>query len=81
MARSNVQAIDVGNRWYKLCQDRKEWFKLCSEGIESVSETGQKNKCPANNPPQTSTFNCVCRRSFRRKGDLTRHKHFCSHPN
>ena len=67
--------------WYELCQDRKEWFKLCGEGIERVSETRQKNKCPANNQPQPSRFDCACGRSFRRNGDLTRHKRFCRHSN
>ena len=76
-ARSDVEAIGVGDRWYELCQDRKEWFRLCSEGMEKV--TRQKSTCSANNQPQSRRLNCTCGRSFRRQGDLTRHKRFCNH--
>lgn len=79
VARSNVEAIGVSDRWYELCQDRKEWFELCCEGVERVSQTRQRNTCPANNQSQSRSFNCACGRSFRRQGDLTRHKRFCSH--
>ena len=40
-----MEAIGVGDRWYELCQDRKEWFRLCSEGMEKV--TRQKSTCSA----------------------------------
>ena len=73
VARSNAEAIGVR---YDLCQDRRMWFKLHCEGVEKVSMTRQRNTCPA---VQTSTFTCVCGRNFRRQGDLTRHKRFCSH--
>ena len=76
-AKSDVEAIGVGDRWYELCQDRKEWFRLCSEGMEKV--TRRKSTCAANNQPQSRRLNCTCGRSFRRQGDLTRHKRFCNH--
>ena len=79
VARSNVEAIGTGERWYSLCQDRKIWFRMCCEGVEKVSKTRQENTCPANYRAQTSEFICDCGRSFRRQGDLTRHKRFCSH--
>ena len=46
--RADVETIGIGERWYELCQDRKEWFKLCSEGVEK------------NNQPQTRTLICAC---------------------
>ena len=79
VARSNVEAIGVSERWYSLCQDRKIWFRMCCEGVEKVSKTRQENTCPANYRAQTCKFICDCGRSFRRQGDLTRHKRYCSH--
>ena len=38
VARANVEAIGVRDMWYELCQDRKEWFKVCSEGVERVTK-------------------------------------------
>ena len=76
VARSDMEAIGAGDRWYELCQDRKEWFELCQKGLET--RTRQKTRCAANNQPQSSEFNCTCGRSFRRQGDLTRHKRFCN---
>ena len=64
VVRSNVEAIGVGKMWYELCQDRKEWFKLCCEGGEKISEAIQRNEFPANNQPQSSSFNCACGQSF-----------------
>ena len=83
VAKSNVEAIGISERWYKLhvCQDRKGWLVLSWEGVENISEIKQKNVCPANARSQTRTFICDCGRSFRRKGDLTRHSRFCSHCN
>ena len=77
VTRSDVEAIDASDGWYELCQDRKEWFELCKKGIETRSR--QKNACSANKQPQSHEFYCTCSRCFRRQGDLTRHKHFCSH--
>ena len=76
VVRSDMEAIGAGDRWYELCQDRKEWFELCQKGLET--RTRQKTRCAANNQPQSSEFNCTCGRSFRRQGDLTRHKRFCN---
>ena len=70
VAKLNMEAIGVGDRWYELCQDRGDWFKLCCEGMERVSETRQRNGYPANNQSQPSSFQCTCGRSFRRQGDL-----------
>ena len=49
------------------------------EGMEKISRSRQKNTCSANSQPQSRRLNYVCGRSFRRQGDLTRHKHFCNH--
>ena len=79
VVRSDVETIGIGERWYELCQDRKEWFKLCSEGVEKVSLSRTKNTCSANNQPQIRRLICACGRSFRRKGDRTRHQRFCDY--
>ena len=78
-AKSNVEAIGVGERWYELCQDRKGWLEFCWEGVEKISEIKRTNVCPANACSQTRMFICDCGCSFRRQGDLTRHSRFCSH--
>ena len=72
VAKLNMEAIGVGGRWYELCEDKGDWFKLCCEGLGRVSETRQRNECPANNQSQPSNFQCTCR-SFCRQEDLTRH--------
>ena len=41
-AKLNMEAIGVGDRWYELCQDRGDWFKLCCEGMESVRDQAEK---------------------------------------
>ena len=35
VARSDTGAIGAGDRWYELCQDRKQWFELCQKGLET----------------------------------------------
>ena len=78
VAKSDVEAIGGGDRWYEVCQDRKEWFRICSEGVVKVSKSRQKNVCSAATQPSWKAYTCECGRSFRRQGDLTRHKRFCS---
>ena len=67
-----METIGAGDRWYDLCHDWKEWFELCQKGL--VTRTRQKTRCPANNQPQFSGFNCNCGRSFHWLGDLTRQR-------
>ena len=81
VARANVEAIGASEKWYRVCQDRKTWFQICCEGVEKVSKTRLASTCPANYQTQRSNISCDCGRSFRRQGDLTRHKRFCSHRN
>ena len=54
--------------WYQLAQDRETWKSKCREGIAM-------RKRPAE---QCTSFSCPCGRSFRRQGDLTRHRRFCN---
>ena len=81
VARANVEAIGASEKWNRVCQDRKTWFQICCEGVEKVSKTRLASTCPANYQTQRSNISCDCGRSFRRQGDLTRHKRFCSHRN
>ena len=62
VARSDVEGIGATDGRSELCQDRKEWFELCKEGIESRPR--QKNARSANKQPQFQEFYCTCGRSF-----------------
>ena len=57
---------------------KKEWFKICREGTVEVSKLRLKNMCSAANQPSEQRFPCTCGRNFRRRGDLTKYKRFCS---
>ena len=72
----DMRGVKVLDNWYERCQERKEWFELCKEGIGEMASL-RKNTCAANGQPQVRTFICDCGRSFRRQGDLTRHSRFC----
>ena len=74
----DLQAIGLKEGWYKLCQDRKEWLVRCREGVDEVPFCiWKRNTCAANRRSQDRSFACGCGRTFRRQGDLTRHKRFC----
>ena len=49
----------------------------CREGVDEVASCRKKNAWAANRQSQERTFGCVCGRSFKRQGDLTRHQKFC----
>ena len=76
--KADVEAIGVGEGWYVTCQNRKEWYRLCREGVEEVAGSRQMNVCSAVRQSLKMGFVCLCGRQFRRKGDLTRHKRFCA---
>ena len=76
VVKADVEAIGVGERWYGACQDRKEWFKVCSSGAAEVSRSRREHS--AVNQSSESGYTCTCGRTFRRQGDLTRHRRFCA---
>ena len=76
VVKADVDAIGVGDRWYEACQDRKEWFKVCSSGAAQVSRSRREH--PVINQSSESGYTCTCGRTFRRQGDLTRHRRFCA---
>ena len=75
--KSDLQAIGIGDSWYDLAQERSLWRKSCIEGIRS--QQMRASDCTANRMDKSSGYLCPCGRSFRRKGDLTRHSCFCIH--
>ena len=75
--KSDLQAIGIGDNWYDLAQERSLWRKSCIEGIRS--QRMRASDFTANRMDRSSGYLCPCGRSFRRKGDLTRHSRFCIH--
>ena len=73
----DLQAICMKEDWYQLCQDRKEWYGKCRTGVDEVASCKRRNTCAANCQDQGRSFVCQCGRTFRRQGDLTRHRKFC----
>ena len=71
VAVADIKAVDVSDGWYDLAQDRRAWH-----GLESLVEQQQSRGPPNSN--RAGYYPCRCGRSFRRKGDLTRHQHFCN---
>ena len=72
LVAADVESIGLSGTWYEVAQDRKKWKRIC-EGGKSVHD----NKCTATSSTVLNSHCCLCGRSFRRKGDLTRHSHFC----
>ena len=55
--------------WYELAQDRREWYRVYSEGAREQLEQHRKKD------PGVKTVECdVCGRLFRREADKARHK-------
>ena len=78
VVKADVEAIGVGEGWYETCQDRKEWFRVCSSGVAEVSKSRRENVSSAVNRQPERGFTCACGRMFRRQSDLTRHRRFCT---
>ena len=68
----DIQTLGIGD-WYEIAQDRQQWTIICERICASV---GVGEVC-AVNTPLIRSFTCTCGRSFKRSGDLTRHRHFC----
>lgn len=77
MTSGDLQAIGMKEGWYQLCQDKKDWCGRCRKGVDEVASCRRRNTCAANRQAQERFFVCQCGRTFRRQGDLTRHKKFC----
>ena len=76
LAAADVKAVGGGQNWYGTAQDSSTWRAICEEGIAPLVE-GQSDDQLAWPTSAPSQEVCVCGRSFRRKGDLTRHRRFC----
>jgi uncharacterized protein YbjT (DUF2867 family) len=77
---ADIKAAGVSEDWYEVAQDRRAWRALCQDGISSLVEQhsqGWPLGSAFTNRATCTSFTCVCGRSFRRKGDLTRHTRFC----
>ena len=79
MVSADLRALDILDNWYELAQDRTQWRRACKDGIKKCRS--KTSECAANRHSGSSDFNCQCGRTFRRKGDLTRHSRFCAHNN
>ena len=79
VAEADVKAVGASDGWYDLAQDRQAWFARCQDRLASFVEQQPCSGWPSG--PTSSTrhgsYPCPCGRSFRRKGDLTRHRRFC----
>ena len=73
LAVSDLRTAGVSEMWYEVAQDRKRWSGICKQCLTSDPE-----HCPANDSASPDlSYPCPCGRSFRRRGDLTRHSRFC----
>ena len=68
LAIADLQGVGIAERqWLQLAQDRARWHQACSQLANTLP------------PPPTTPLLCTCGRTFRRSGDLKRHKPFCRH--
>ena len=75
----DLKRTEMIDGWYDQAQDRRAWKALCLDGVSSLVEQSHPGWPPgATLCHTTDSYPCLCGRSFRRKGDLTRHRHFCS---
>ena len=75
----HIMSVNAGAEWYDLAHNRNAWAALCKEGIESSVDQHRYRTYTANlsRLNRAGNYPCPCGRSFRRKGDRTRHSHFC----
>jgi len=73
----NLRTIGIGGGWFQLCQDRKQWSEICSSAVEILAQNKGTITYAANSFFNLRTFQCSCDHSFRRKGDMARHRNFC----
>ena len=81
LVAADIKAVDVSDGWYDLAQDRKAWRALCWDGVMSLIEqhhSGWTSGPARSTSGSADSYPCQCGRSFRRKGDLTRNRQFCS---
>ena len=79
VAAADIKSVNAGAEWYHLAQDRNVWAAVCKEGIASSVDQHQYGNYTANlsRLNRAGNYPCPCGRSFRCKGDRTRHSHFC----
>ena len=78
VATSDIKEVNISDGWYDLAQDRKAWRAQCDDGLSSLVEKHHSGWPSGPNTQDRANFHqCQCGRSFRRKGDLTRHSRFC----
>ena len=65
----DLEAAGIGVTWYEVAQDRLEWVHICRLSWRDV--------CSKHHQIQIKAYGCPCGCSFRLRGDLTRHSHFC----
>ena len=75
----DLKRTEMTDGWYDQAQDRIAWKVLCQDGVLSLVEQSHPGWHPGASSCHTiDSYSCLCGRSFRRKGDLTRHRRFCS---
>ena len=80
--RKDMSSLSIPSSWYRLAQDRKKWYNLCHEGMErniasrlEQEQAKRQAKRQHQSQPSELGFTCEqCHRSFRRSGDIKRHK-------
>ena len=78
VAAADIKAVGVSDGWYDLAQNREAWKALCEDGHSLLVEHHQAGWRPGTTSfGHELSYPCKCGRSFRRKGDLTRHHRFC----
>ena len=75
LSAGDVLVAGLGGTWYEVAQDRREWEYICKHCHTNDNFAEQQGVVAPSNIGRS--YICSYGRSFRRSGDLTRHRHFC----
>ncbi len=70
MIKKDLQAVQVGDDWYNVAQDRGKWRSAWRLNLIKHQEAQQKGRLRG----ERNVLCDVCGRRFGRKGDKARHK-------
>ena len=84
VAAADIKAMAISEgEWYDLAQERSIWREMCKDGqaLLAESERYRVGVASLSRSNRTGIYPCPCGRSFRRKGDCTKHSRFCEKAN
>ena len=70
MTKKDVKAMEIGEDWYNVAQDRGKWRSAWSQNLAEHQAAQQRGRLRG----EKNVLCDVCGRRFRRESDKARHK-------